>query len=89
MKTLIAYLQLFPTILGAVQSLEGAIPLSTTGKQKLDLLVGIVKTAYDAEETVRQEIPWEKLASLVTAAAGSIVAAFNSLGLFKHQTPAH
>jgi len=70
-----------------VQSLEGAIPLSATGKTKLDLLLGIVKTAYDAEETARHEIPWEKVSALVISAAGSIVAAFNALNLFKHQTP--
>jgi hypothetical protein len=89
MKTIVSYLQLFPNILATVQSLEASIPLPSAGKQKLDLLLSIVKTAYDAEEAVRQEIPWEKLAPLVSAAANSIVSAFNALGLFKHPAAAH
>jgi hypothetical protein len=84
MKTLIAYLQLFPSILSSVQSLESAIPLPSSGKQKLDLVVGIVKTAYDTEESIRKEVPWEKLSALVASAVSSIVAAFNTLGLFTH-----
>jgi len=84
MKTLIAYLQLLPTVIGAVQSLENAIPVPATGKQKLDLLLGIVKTAYDTEETVRREFPWEKLSSLISTAATSIVSALNALGVFHH-----
>jgi hypothetical protein len=85
MKTLIAYLQLLPTILGAVQSLESAIPVPATGKQKLDLLLSIVKTAYDTEETVRRDVPWEKLSALISTATASIVSAFNALGIFHHQ----
>ena len=84
MKTLVAYLQLFPTIISSVQALESAVPLPAAGKQKLDLLLGIVKAVYDAEETVRREVPWEKLASLITTTATAVVTSLNTLGLFHH-----
>ena len=84
MKTLVAYLQLFPSILGAVQSLESAVPLSSSGKQKIDLLMAIIKTAYDTEESIRKDVPWATLSNLVVTAVNSIVAAFNALGIFNH-----
>ncbi len=87
MKTLITYLQLFPTIIAAIQSLENAIPVPASGKKKLDLLLQIVKAAFDTEESVRREIPWEKLSTLVSSAVNLIVAAFNGLGVFQHAQP--
>ena len=54
MNIMLAYLKLFPAILAAVHALEEAIPLPQAGKQKLDLLLAMVKTAYDAEESVRK-----------------------------------
>ena len=88
MKTLVAFLQLFPSILGAVQSLESAVPLPSSGKQKIDLLMGIVKTAYDTEESIRKDVPWATLSTLVVSAVNSIVVAFNALGIFNHASPA-
>ncbi len=83
MKTLIAYLELFPTILASVKSLEEAIPLPQAGKQKLDLLLAAVKAAYDAEESIREDIPWEKLAGIVTRAVKSVVESLNAIGVFR------
>lgn len=82
MQTLLAWLKLFPALLASVKALEEAIPLPAAGKGKLDLLLIIVKTAYDAEEAIRKEFPWERLASIVISAAKAIVEALNALGVF-------
>lgn len=88
MKTLISYLQLLPTILAAVKSLEEAIPLPMSGKQKLDLLIATVQTAYAAEQTIQKEVPWTQVESVVKSVAGVVVNALNVMGLFRHSTPA-
>ena len=85
MQKLIAWIKLFPSLFEAVRHLEEAIPLPSTGRQKLELLLETVHALYDAEESVRQDFPWEKLAALVTAVVGRIVAAMNTLGLFHHK----
>ncbi len=82
MQTLFAVLKLFPTLLSAVQAIEEAVPLPAVGKQKLDILLGVVKTAYDAEQSIQKEVAWDKLAAIVTSASRTIVDTFNSLGLF-------
>ena len=82
MQTLLAWLKLFPAILSAVRGLEDAIPFPTAGKAKLDLLLSVIKTAYDAEQAISKEIPWERLASIVTTAAKVIVEGLNTLGVF-------
>lgn len=90
MQTLSAWLKLFPALLAAVRGLEEAIPLPAAGKAKLDLLVAIIRTAYDAEEAIRKEIPWDRLVGIVTTAVKVIVEAFNALGIFsRSQEPAH
>jgi len=90
MQTLSAWLRLFPALLAAVRGLEEAIPLPAAGKTKLDLLVAIIRTAYDAEEAIRKEIPWDRLVAIVTTAVKVIVEAFNALGIFsRNQQPAH
>ena len=84
MQTLLTYLKLFPNILAAVGALEEAVPIPATGKQKLSLLLAVVKTAYDSEEAIRKEVPWDKLARIINDAVKTVVETFNSLGLFRH-----
>lgn len=83
MKTLIAYLQLFPSILSSVKSLEDALPIPAAGKSKLDLLIGFVQAAYQAEQTIQKEIPWATLEGVVRTSVTAVVASFNATGLFK------
>ena len=85
MQKLIAWIKLLPGLVEAIRHVEEAIPLPSTGQQKLNLLLEIIRVFYDAEESVRKDFPWEKLAALVTAAAARIVTAFNALGLFRHE----
>ena len=89
MQSLLAWLKLFPAILASVRALEEAIPLPQVGKAKLDLLLSIIKTAYEAEETIRKEFPWERLVSIVSSAIKAIVEAFNALGVFHRSTVAN
>lgn len=88
MQKLIAWIKLIPGLLDAIRHVEEAIPLPSSGQQKLNLLLEIIHAFYDAEESVRKDFPWEKLAALVTATAARIVTAFNALGLFHHEAPA-
>lgn len=84
MQSLLTYLKLFPTILAAVRALEEAVPIPVAGKQKLSLLLALVKTAYDSEEAIRKEVPWDKLAKIISDAVKTVVETFNTLGLFRH-----
>lgn len=84
MQTLLTYLKLFPAILAAVRALEEAIPIPAAGRQKLNLLLAMVKTAYDGEEAIRKEVPWDKIARIISDAVKTVVETFNTLGLFRH-----
>jgi hypothetical protein len=83
MQTLLACLRLFPALLASVRALEDAIPLPSAGKARLELLLATVKAVYDAEETIRKEIPWERLAGIISSAVKTVVDAFHALGLFR------
>lgn len=82
MKTLLAILKLFPVILEAVRSVEAAIPLPGQGKKKLDLILEILKSAYDASSDLAKEFSWQKLVSIVVPMIARIVDLHNELGLF-------
>ena len=88
MQTLLAFLKLFPMLLSSLQAIEEAVPLPAVGKQKLDILLAVIKTAYDAEQSIQKEIAWDKLAGIITNAAKTIVDAFNTLGLFQRRAQA-
>ena len=83
MTTLLALLQLLPAIIGAVQSVETAVPLPASGKTKLDLVLGTVTDVYNAEESIRKQIPNDQLIGMVTSTVGRVVTTFNALGIFK------
>lgn len=83
MKTILAYLQLFPAILASVKSLEDTVPIPGAGKAKLDLILGFVQAAYNAEQSIQKEIPWSTLVEVVKGAVTAIVTAFNAIGVFK------
>ena len=85
MQKLISWIKLLPSLVEAVLHLEQSIPLPSSGRAKLDLLLEIVRAFYETEESVRQDFAWDRLAALVTSAVARIVAAMNKLGLFRHQ----
>ena len=83
MSTLISILQLLPAIIGAVQSVEAAVPISGAGKAKLDLVLGTVTDAYNAEQSIQKQLPLDKITPVITSVIARVVAMFNALGIFK------
>ena len=83
MKTLLAILRLLPVILEAVRALESAIPLPGQGKKKLDLILQIIKSAYDASSTLAKDVSFEKLVAVIVPMIARIVDLHNALGLFE------
>ncbi len=88
MKALSIVLTLFPVILNAVTTVENAIPLPGAGKQKLDLVLNVVKQAYDASADLSHAFSWDKLVALVVPMIANIVSLHNQLGLFTSSTSA-
>jgi hypothetical protein len=88
MKALSIVLTLFPVILSAVKAVEDAIPLPGAGKQKLDLVLNVVKQAFDASADLSHAFSWDKLVALVVPMIANIVSLHNQLGLFNTSAPA-
>ena len=65
MNALLIVLQIFPLVLSAVQAVEEAIPLPGQGKKKLDLVLDVIKSAYDAGTDLSASFSWEKLLTVV------------------------
>ena len=78
MNTLLIILQIFPLALSAVQAVEQAIPLPGQGKPKLDLVLDVIKSAYDASSELSSAFSWPKLVSLVVPMIDKIVALHNA-----------
>ena len=87
MNTLFAILKLLPLVLTAVKAVEEAIPLPGQGKKKLDLVLDILRTAYDGGPDVTREFNWEKLVTIVVPMITKIVGLHNELGLFQKTQP--
>lgn len=83
MNTFLIILKLFPLILSIVRSVEDAIPLPGQGKQKLDLVLDILKTAYEGSNSLAADFSWDKLVAVVVPMVGKIVDLHNALGLFQ------
>ena len=87
MKQLLIILQIFPLVLAAVQAVEAAIPIPAQGKQKLDLVLDVVKSGFDASADLSKSFSWDKLVAVVVPMIARIVALNNALGLFKTSQP--
>jgi len=87
MKNLLLIMKLFPLLLSAVKAIEEAIPLPGQGKKKLDLVLDILKSAYDTGDDLLREFPWQKVAQIAEPMITKIVAALNELGIFKKSVP--
>lgn len=83
MQTLIAILKLIPVIITTAQAIEAAIPLPGQGKAKLDLILGTVSEVYASCDSLRKELPLEKITALVSSITSRVVGLFNALGLFQ------
>lgn len=88
MNALLLILKLLPVILPALKAVEEAIPLPGEGKQKLDLILGVIKSCFDASPDLASGgVTWEKLLALIVPMIAQIVSLNNSLGLFTHSAP--
>jgi len=87
MNTLLVILKLLPLVLTAVRAVEEAIPLPGQGKKKLDLVIDVLRTAYDGGMEVAREFSWEKLVTIVVPMIARIVDLHNELGLFQKTQP--
>lgn len=83
MNALFTALKLLPLVLAAVKAVEEAIPLPGQGKHKLDLVLDVIKSAYEASTSLSKEFSLEKLITLVVPMINQIVALHNALGLFQ------
>jgi hypothetical protein len=87
MNKLTIILKLFPIILSAVQAVEAAIPLPGQGQKKLDLILNVIKQAYDASSELTTSFSWDKLVGVVVPMIAQIVELHNELGLFTKPAP--
>jgi len=87
MSTLLIILRIFPLVLAAIRSIEEAVPLPGQGKKKLDLVLDILRTAYDGGMEVAKDCSWEKLVTIVVPMITKIVGLHNELGLFQKSQP--
>ncbi|MCC6366342.1 MAG: hypothetical protein IT165_22725 [Bryobacterales bacterium] len=86
MNMLLTALKLLPLVLAAVKAVEEAIPLPGQGKHKLDLVLDVIKSAYEASTSLSKEFSLDKLITLVVPMINQIVALHNALGLFQKPT---
>ncbi len=87
MKTLLTLFKLLPLILAAVRAVEDAIPLPGQGKKKLDLILDVLKMAYDGGPDLAKDFTWDRLVALVVPMIARIVDLNNDLGLFQKTQP--
>jgi hypothetical protein len=87
MNILPIILQLFPLVLAAVQAVEQAIPLPGQGTKKLELVLDVVKSGFDASADLSKSFSWDKLVAVIVPMIARIVALHNALGLFQKSAP--
>ena len=88
MPTFLLIMQLFPLVLNAVKAVEQSIPLPGQGQKKLDLVLNVLKQAYDASTELSAHFSWDKLVAVVTPMITQIVSLHNDLGVFVKPKPA-
>ena len=86
MNTLLIILQIFPLVLAAVQAVEQAIPLPGQGNKKLELVLDVVKSGFDASADLAKQFSWQKLLTVVVPMIARIVDLHDALRLFQKST---
>jgi hypothetical protein len=87
MNTILIILRIFPLVLTAVEAVEQAIPLPGQGKKKLELVLDVLKSAYDGSTELAKQFSFEKLVAIVVPMIARIVDLHNELGLFQKTQP--
>ncbi len=83
MNTLLIILKIFPLVLAAVQAVEQAIQLPGQGNKKLELVLDVLKSAYDGSTDLATQFSWDTLVAVVVPMIARIVDLHNALGLFQ------
>ena len=87
MKTLLLIMRLFPLLLSAVKAVEEAIPLPGQGKKKLELVLDVLKSAYDAGDELLRSFSWDSVVQVAVPLITKIVGLLNELGVFQKSAP--
>ena len=87
MKTLQLIFRLFPLLLSAIKAVEEAIPLPGQGKKKLELVLDVLKSAYDAGDELLRSFSWDRVVEIAVPLITKIVGLLNALGVFQKSTP--
>ena len=74
MSTLLQILQLLPSIMQAVTTIEQIVNIPGAGQQKLDL---VLNTVLAADKSAANLVP------VITTVIGNIVSTMNAVGIFK------
>ncbi|GIU80196.1 MAG: hypothetical protein KatS3mg005_3434 [Bryobacteraceae bacterium] len=74
MQKLIQVFTILPALIQAVRAAEDAVPVPKAGKEKLDLILGIIEDVVGAADDLKP---------VVARVVSRIVATFNALGLFR------
>ena len=83
MNVLLFILQLFPLLLTTIQQIEATVQVAKAGPAKLQLLTGVVKTAFKGDPTNPLPITQEQLLPVISTVASDIVTFYNATGIFK------
>ena len=82
MIKLLSWLKLMPVLVSLIIALEGAIPISGAGKQKLDLILAMVQDIYQGSSELKKSFSLEELTKLITTNATRVVELLNAFGVF-------
>lgn len=74
MQKLIQIFTLLPALIQAIRAAEDAIPLPRAGREKLELVLGIIDDVADATA---------ELKPIVARIVARVVSTFNALGIFQ------
>ena len=83
------FLQIFnslPAIIQSVETLETAIPISQSGQQKLNLILGAADAAWELGQ-VGQHLSKSNTLAAIETITNLTVASLNAAGVFKHTAP--
>lgn len=81
MKTFLSIFNAFPAVLGAVQAVEAAVPMSNAGQQKMNLVLGAAATAWEISQA-QQQLSKNTMLNAVEALADLSVSSLNAAGVF-------
>ena len=84
MNTFLAVFNAFPSILLAVQAVEAAVPVSQSGQQKMNMILGSAAVAWELSQ-FQQQLSKNQTLNAISAMANLAVAGLNASGVF-HKT---